>query len=92
MLVQFSVKDQAKLEQYGAAARATIAAAGGEIVGRFRREEVFAGDFNHSAFLLFTFPDAATAKAWNASADYQALVPLRNEAADMTIVLGEPLG
>ena len=92
VLVQVSIKDQEKFKQYGAVAGATIKAAGGEVVGRFRNSEVFAGDFSFATFVLINFPDAAAARAWYASPEYQALKPLRDEAADMTIVLGEPLG
>ncbi len=92
VLVQVTVNDPEKFGEYGAVAGATIKAAGGEVVGRFRNSEVFAGDFRHSTFVLITFPDAAAAKGWYASAEYQAVIPLRDEASDVVIVLGEPLG
>ena len=92
VLVQVSIKDQEKFKQYGAVAGATIKAAGGEVVGRFRNSEVFAGDFSFATFVLINFPDAAAAKGWYASPEYQAMIPLRDEASDVVIVLGEPLG
>ena len=57
-----------------------------------RNGGTLAGEFGHNGFALIRFPDVETAKAWYESADYQALVELRNQAADMTLVLGEPLG
>ncbi len=91
VLVQFTVKNPEKFKDYSAAAGPTIKAAGGEIVGRFRAAETLTGESGLSGFALITFPDAATAKTWHDSADYQALVPLREEAVDMTLVIGEPL-
>ena len=91
VLVQFLIKDPEKFKAYGAAAGQTIAAVGGEIVGRYRNGGTLAGEFGHNGFALIQFPDVETAKSWHESADYQALVELRNQAADMTLVLGEPL-
>lgn len=92
VLVQFSVKDPDKFKQYSAGAGPTIKAVGGEITGRFRKVETLTGDYSGHGFALITFPDAAAVKTWYESAEYQALVALREEAVDMTLVLGEPLG
>jgi len=80
-----TVKDGAKFQEYARRAAETLAAHGGALVLRGRLDTVLAGDADHQAVGIVAFPDADALAAWYASAAYQALIPLRDEAADMTL-------
>jgi uncharacterized protein (DUF1330 family) len=81
-----TVKDPEKWVQYRAGVPATLAAFGGEVVLRGRRVAVLAGDHDHMDTVVLRFPDAAAVAAWYASPAYTALIPLREQAADMVLI------
>lgn len=89
VIVNVRPKDAGKLGEYSAAAAPTVAAFGGEFIHRGKLQEILAGDDTPHGLGIIRFPDVATAKNWFASAEYQAIVPLREEAADMTFRLYE---
>lgn len=80
------VKDAAKWDQYRAQVPATIAPWGGELVLRGQRLAVLSGEHDYTDAVVLRFPDAAAAAGWHASAAYQALLPLRREAADVLLI------
>lgn len=80
------IKDPQKFAEYGAAVGATIAAFKGQLVIRGKAVDVLAGACNQQAVGVVRFADMETLKAWYASPDYQALIPLRDEAVEMTLV------
>jgi len=47
---------------------------------------VLAGPHAHTDTVVIRFPDAASVDGWYQSAAYQALIPLRSEAADLVLV------
>ena len=59
---------------------------GGSVVVRGQRLAVFNGEHPHTDTVVLRFPDAASALAWHASPAYQALIPLRDAAADVVLV------
>ena len=62
---------------------------GGKLLGRGKVEKGIDGDVSFHAAAMFEFPDAEALDQWHHSAEYQKIVPLRLEAADMVIaVLG----
>lgn len=81
-----SVKDAGKFQDYAQKAEATFAAHGGELVLRGKAEAVLAGVLAHQAVGIVRFPDLGSLQAWFQSQAYQALIPLRDAAADMTII------
>ncbi len=89
VIAQATTKNADKLAAYGKAAGATIAEYGGEYVMRAPVLEVLCGNASFERFLLIKFRDADTARAWYNSAAYQALVPVRDEGADVTLILVE---
>lgn len=80
------IKDPKKLAEYGAKAGATFAPFGGELVVRGKTGDVLTGASDHQTVAVVRFPDTAAVKAWYQSSDYRALIPLRDEAVDMTMV------
>lgn len=81
-----TVKDAAKWEAYQAQVPATLAPWGAEVLLRGRRVAVLSGQHAHSDTVVIRFPDASAAAGWYDSAAYQALIPLREQAADMVLI------
>ncbi len=91
LIAHASAKDTDKLDQYVSQAIPMIEAAGGETVARAVVTEVLVGRHDHDRCAVFRFPDGDTLRSWYHSDAYQALVPLRDAAADMVfIVIEEP--
>ncbi|MBA2722319.1 MAG: DUF1330 domain-containing protein [Methylibium sp.] len=80
------IKDADKWAQYHASVPATLAIWQGEILLRGRRARLLSGDTSHTDTVVIRFPDAAAAEGWYRSAAYAALIPLREEAAEVLLV------
>ena len=84
--VTIHVKDQVKLKQYISQVPATIAKHGGVKVSRGKVKNVLNGEAPYQLAAVFRFPNMDALDAWYASDEYQALISLREESADMNIV------
>ncbi len=80
------VRDAEKFQEYASRAAVTFQAYGGEMVMRGRSERVLAGEGDSHAVGVVKFPDMEALEGWYGSEDYQAIIPLRDEAADMKLV------
>lgn len=49
---------------------------------------MLAGKFDHEGFAILNFPSVEAAICWYRSPEYRDLIPNRDEAADMVLVLG----
>jgi len=81
-----TVKDPAKWDAYRAQVPATLAPWGAEVVLRGRRVAVLSGPHAYSDTVVIRFPNTSAAEGWHGSAAYQALIPLREEAAEVVLV------
>ncbi len=81
-----TVKDAAKWAEYRQRVPPTLEPWGAKVVFRGRRVAVFSGEHDHTDTVVIQFPDQESARGWHDSAAYQALVPLRNEAADLILI------
>ncbi|MDQ7018277.1 MAG: DUF1330 domain-containing protein [Robiginitomaculum sp.] len=84
-----TIKDPEKFAEYGAKAGASLAPYGGNLVIKGKAVTALAGTSNHQAVGIIRFADMEALNAWYQSPEYQALIPLRNEAVDMTLVTYE---
>lgn len=84
-----SIKDAVKWAEYRDRVPATLAPWGAELVFRAKRNAVFSGTHRHDNVVVIRFPDAAAAANWFKSPAYQAIVPLRDQAADVDLVAYE---
>ncbi|MEE2829666.1 MAG: DUF1330 domain-containing protein [Myxococcota bacterium] len=84
------VKDPEKLKVYVSQVGATMAPHGGKMVARGKVAKQLSGEVKHQIEALFEFPSAEAIDAWYASEAYQALIPNRDEAAYVTIVVLNP--
>ncbi len=82
-----TVKDAEKWAQYRAQVPATLAPWGAELLFRGQRAGILAGQHEHLDTVVIRFPDADTVDAWYNSPEYQALIPLRQQAADLDLVV-----
>lgn len=80
------IKDAEKFQQYAGKVGPTLAPFGGELVIRGKAGETLSGTSNHQGVGVVRFADMEALNAWYRSPDYQALIPLREEAAEMTLV------
>ena len=81
-----TVKDPAKWAEYCRRVPATIAPWNAELVFRGRRAAVLGGEHQRTDTVVLRFPDLAAVAGWHQSAAYQALVPLRCEAAEVDLI------
>jgi len=81
-----AIKDMEKFQEYGGKAGATFSSFGGKLVTKGKVEKTITGNANHQVVVVVSFPDMEALEGWYGSAEYQALIPLRDEAVDMTLV------
>lgn len=81
-----TVKDPGKWTEYRNKVPATLAPWGGELMFRGTRETVLCGEHDHTDIVVIRFPDADSITGWYNSPDYQALIPVRTQAADVVLV------
>ena len=81
-----TVKDPVKFQEYARKAGETVAPYGGETVLRGKAHSALVGSLDHHAVGIVKFPSQDALAGWYDSPEYQAIVPLRNEAADMSII------
>lgn len=91
MISTFNVKNPEKFQAYMAETRRVAGPHGAEMVfsGTLNRALDSAGDAPERAVVV-RFPNVEAINAWFDSEEYQALVPLREEAADMTMLSYSP--
>jgi uncharacterized protein (DUF1330 family) len=86
LLALARIKDPKKYQKYTAQARSLIAAAGGEPIAGGPVAETLVGSSDASAVAVIRFADSQALEDWYRSDAYQALVPLRDAAADVTLL------
>lgn len=64
----------------------TLVPWGGELVFRGKQVAVLAGENPHPDIVVIRFPDVAAVDGWFSSPAYQALVPLRERAAEVVLL------
>lgn len=84
-----TVKNEAKWSEYRSRLPATLEPWGGEVMFRGRLVSVLSGDHQYTATVVLRFPDLQALNGWHSSPQYQALVPIRQEAADVVLLAYE---
>jgi len=85
-IVTTTVKDTEKYQEYVQGVGPTLAPFGGKPVLRGKAVGALQGELNHETVGVIEFPDLDSLNRWHGSEAYQNLIPLRTQAADMTIV------
>ncbi|MCX5398936.1 DUF1330 domain-containing protein [Streptomyces sp. NBC_00102] len=83
--------DADELAEYRSQVVATLAPYGGRYLARGGETDVVEGAWAPGQIVLVEFPDLASARAWNDSAEYQAIAPLRSRNTDSRRLIVEGL-
>ncbi len=81
-----TVRDPEKWAEYRGGVPTTLAQWGGEVILRGRRVAVLSGDHQYTDTVVIRFPDVEAMSGWYDSPAYQALVSLREQAAEMVLI------
>jgi uncharacterized protein (DUF1330 family) len=80
------IKDSARWAVYRDGVPATLQPFGGTIVARGGEARTLAGTLDEADMVILHFPSVDAADRWYRSDAYQALITLRDAAAEVTIV------
>lgn len=83
LIATLTVKNPEKLQEYAEKAGPTFAPFGAEMLIKGKHQGTYAGDASHSTAAVIKFPNIEQMDAWYHSDAYQALIPLRDEAAEV---------
>ncbi|MBU0620326.1 MAG: DUF1330 domain-containing protein [Gammaproteobacteria bacterium] len=81
-----TVKHPEKWAEYRSKVPETLAPWGAELVFRGKQVATLAGENAHSDIVVIRFPSVAAVNGWFSSSAYQALIPLRQQAAEMVLL------
>jgi uncharacterized protein (DUF1330 family) len=81
-----TVRDATLWDAYRAQVPATLTPWGAEILFRGHLDKILGGSHGHRDTVVIRFPDTDSVDGWFASPAYQALIPLRERAADVVLL------
>ncbi len=82
LVATMQIKDADKLAEYRQAVGPMVRANGGELVVKAEKLLDLDGTAPEGELLIFRFADEATFRGWWDSAEYAALLPIRDAGAD----------
>lgn len=83
---QITIKDPKKWAEYRDQVPATLIPWNAELVFRGKQFAALAGECPHTDIVVIRFPSITAVEEWHSSPAYQALIPLRQEAADVVLL------
>ena len=86
---RITVKDRDRWAEYRDRVPETLGPWAGELVFRGRQAGALSGEDPFPDIVVVRFPSLDAARGWHASPGYQALVPLRDQAADVVLSMYE---
>jgi len=86
LIGHITVKDEEKWIEYRSKVPATLAEWRAELVFRGKCRLVLSGTHDYTDTVVIRFPDVSAIRGWYQSPAYQALIPIREQAADMVLV------
>ena len=89
VIVDMTVTDTAKIEEYRRLAGASVAAYGGKFLVRGGRIEVLDGDWKPQRIIVIEFPGMEQAQQWRSSPEYGKACEIRDRAARTSMLLVE---
>lgn len=85
VIANCNIKDAEKFAEYGALAAPTFTPFSGKLLQKGKLTATLAGPSGAAITAIFAFDNPEAAMAWYASAAYQALLPLRDAACEMSL-------
>ena len=92
LIGHITVKDSAKWLEYRSKVPATLVPWQGQVIFRGQRLAVLSGEHAFTDTVVIQFPEADSIERWYGSPAYQALIPLRQQAAEMVMISYEITG
>lgn len=81
-----TIKDTAKWDRYRSQVPVTLAPWGAEVTFRGKQVAALTGELPYTDIVVIRFPNREAIANWHGSAAYQALVQLRQEAAEVVLL------
>ena len=91
VIVNVTVRDPVRYEEYRRLATPTVSAYGGRYVARGGAVDVREGDWSPSRLVILEFPTVQQARAWWGSPEYAPARAVRQSCADAQLVITEGL-
>ena len=91
VIVDITVNDPERYEEYKKLAPPAIAAYGGKYLVRGRKPEVLEGNWSPNRFVILEFESVEMAKKWLDSPEYHEGRSLRHQSASTNMVVVEGL-
>ena len=89
VVLEFDVKDPDRFKEYAGRAPATVEQHGGRFLVRPGETVSMKGDAPRGPFAVLAVDSVEAAQAWASSPEYAAIVPMRDEAADVRAFIVE---
>ena len=86
LIGHITIKDPVKWEKYVQGVQESLAPYEANIIFRGKRINVFTGEHPYHNTVVIEFSDPSAMQQWYSSENYQKLIPLRDEAADVVII------
>lgn len=86
LIGHMTIKDPIKWEKYVEGVRVSLEPFEAKIIFRGRRATIFAGEHPYDHTVVAEFPDQSAIQQWYNSENYQKLIPIRREAAEVVII------
>ena len=86
LIGNITVKDETLWQEYVAGVKGSLDPYVAKILFRGNLDKVLAGQHEHDLVVVIEFFDQSTLDSWFNSSIYQALIPLRDRAADVVIL------
>ncbi len=87
VVVNVTVRDPARYEEYRRLATPTVSAYGGRYVARGGAVDVKEGTWSPSRLVILEFPTLERAQAWWASPEYAPAKAVRQSCADTQLII-----
>jgi uncharacterized protein (DUF1330 family) len=89
VVVNITIRDPKRYEEYKQMASPTVAAYGGRYVARGGAVDVREGGWSPARLVILEFPDVERARAWWSSPEYAPAKAIRQSCADTQLVITE---
>ena len=86
LIGHITIKDPVKWEKYVEGVQVSLAPFGAKILFRGKRFNVFTGEHPYHNTVVIEFSEPSAMQQWYSSENYQKLIPLRDQAADVVII------
>ena len=86
LIGHITIKDETLWQEYVAGVQGSLHPYVAKILFSGKLDQVLAGQHDHDLVVVIEFFDQSTLNSWFNSSKYQALIPLRDKAADVVII------